>query len=221
MAAQGEHRVTELFEQALSEYTGAPYVVAVDNCSSALLLALLYEGVKGKKIYIPCNTYMSVPCMIKFAGAEVAFYEPWNNGKLKGEYSLGDTKIIDSALRFRFGMFRPGHIQCLSFSGPFKHLKLGKGGAILTDSKEAYEWFKRARNSGRNECSYHDDNFTQLGFNFYMLPEIAAKGLGLMRGMPKHNEDLELPYPDLSKFPIYTTPGFDMAYHVEAFKDSL
>jgi len=23
-------------------------------------------------------------------------------------------------------------------------------------------------------------------------------------GKPKHNEDLELPYPDLSQFPIYT-----------------
>lgn len=219
MAAQGEHRVTELFEQALSEYTGAPYVVAVDNCSSALLLALLYEGVKGKTIKIPERTYMSVPCMIKFAGANVAFYP--TRSKIKGEYLLEGTKVYDSALRFTSGMFRKGYFQCLSFSGPFKHLKLGKGGAILTDNKEAYEWFKRARNSGRNECSYHEDNFTQLGFNFYMLPEIAAKGLGLMRGMPKHNEDLELPYPDLSKFPVYTTPGFDMDYHVEAFNESL
>jgi len=25
-----------------------------------------------------------------------------------------------------------------------------------------------------------------------------------MDGTPKHNEDLELPYPDLSKFKIYT-----------------
>jgi hypothetical protein len=49
-----------------------------------------------------------------------------------------------------------------------------------------------------------------LGWNFYMMPELAARGLLLMKqfyktdGTPKHNEDLEMPYPDLSKFKIYT-----------------
>jgi hypothetical protein len=49
-----------------------------------------------------------------------------------------------------------------------------------------------------------------LGWNFYMMPELAARGLLLMNqfydlnGKPKHNEDLEMPYPDLSKFKIYT-----------------
>jgi hypothetical protein len=44
-----------------------------------------------------------------------------------------------------------------------------------------------------------------------MMPELAARGLLLMgqfyeigTGNKKQNEDLELPYPDLSKFPIYT-----------------
>ena len=100
-------------------------------------------------------------------------------------------------------MYRDGFTQCLSFSGPHKHLKLGKGGMILTDSLEAYKWYKKARFSGRGECSYHDDNFTMLGWNFYMLPEIAAKGIGLMAGIKENNDDLELLYPDLSKFKIY------------------
>jgi hypothetical protein len=48
-----------------------------------------------------------------------------------------------------------------------------------------------------------------LGWNFYMMPELAARGLLLMNQfyngeIPKHNEDLEMPYPDLSKFEIYT-----------------
>jgi hypothetical protein len=42
-----------------------------------------------------------------------------------------------------------------------------------------------------------------------MMPELAARGLLLINqfyyeGNKKHNEDLELPYPDLSKFEIYT-----------------
>jgi hypothetical protein len=86
---------------------------------------------------------------------------------------------------------------------------LSKGGAILTDSLEAYHWFKRARYSGRRECSYHDDYLDMIGWNFYMMPELAARGLLLMNqfynidGSKKHNQDLELPYPDLSKFEIY------------------
>jgi hypothetical protein len=48
-----------------------------------------------------------------------------------------------------------------------------------------------------------------LGWNFYMMPELAARGLLLMNQFynlddsKKQNEDLTLPYPDLSKFPIY------------------
>jgi dTDP-4-amino-4,6-dideoxygalactose transaminase len=86
---------------------------------------------------------------------------------------------------------------------------LSKGGAIITDDYQAMLWFKRARFSGRRECSYHDDNFDMLGWNFYMMPELAARGLLMMTqfynldGTKKHNDDLELPYPDLSKFEIY------------------
>jgi len=48
-----------------------------------------------------------------------------------------------------------------------------------------------------------------LGWNFYMMPELAARGLLLMNqfyntdGSKKVMPDLELPYPDLSKFKIY------------------
>jgi dTDP-4-amino-4,6-dideoxygalactose transaminase len=99
--------------------------------------------------------------------------------------------------------------MCVSFTGPYKHFKLSKGGAILTDNHDAYLWFKRARYSGRRECSYHDDNLDMLGWNFYMMPELATRGMLLMNqfynidGTKKRNEDLELPYPDLSKFKIY------------------
>ena len=99
--------------------------------------------------------------------------------------------------------------MCISFTGPYKHFKLSKGGAILTDSEEANSWFRRARYSGRNERSYHEDNFDMLGWNFYMMPELASRGLLLMNqfynldGSKKQNKDLTLPYPDLSTYKIY------------------
>lgn len=213
--AQGVHKITEDFEKKLSDYTGAPYVITVDNQSNALFLSLYYEKkIKnsiGDSITIPNRTYPSVPCEIIHVGLKVKFYEI-DGEYLKGSYQLLGSNVYDSALSFTSNMYIPNTHMCVSFTGPYKHLKLGKGGAILTDDYEAYKWFKKARFSGREECSYHFDNFDEnsvVGWNFYMMPEIAARGLLLISqfydsdGAPINNDDLELPYPDLSKFKVY------------------
>jgi dTDP-4-amino-4,6-dideoxygalactose transaminase len=207
--AFGVYKVTEEFESELSKYTGAKHVITVDNASNALFLSLMYEKVKATEITIPCRTYPSVPCEIIHAGAKVKF-EKVDGETIKGAYQLKPTNVWDSALRFTHDMYIPGTHMCISFTGPYKHFKLSKGGAILTDSGKAARWFKRARYSGRRECSYHDDNFDMLGWNFYMMPELSARGLLLMNQFyevgtnhPKHNADLEMPYPDLSKFKVY------------------
>lgn len=203
ITAQGAHRITAELEQAISDYTGARFVVAVDNESNALALCLWRENVKGKTIAIPARTYMSVPNEIILAGAKVDFI-PVQGTTLTGAYRLMPTRIWDSALRFSADMYLPGQLMCLSMTGAYKHLKLGKGGAILCDREDDYEFFKRARNSGRGELSYHDDVFTTLGHNFYMMPQVAAQGLLLMGqffnfdGSKKFMPDLTLPYPDLS-----------------------
>ena len=201
--------VTNEFEKQLGNYTGSPYVITVDNQSNALFLSLIYENIKNQEIIIPSRTYPSVPCEIIHAGGKVKF-KPVEGKTLKGAYQLEPTNVWDASLSFTYNMYKPGTYMCISFTGPYKHFKLSKGGAILTDNYDAYLWFKRARYSGRRECSYHDDNLDMLGWNFYMMPELAARGLLLMNqfynidGTPKTNEDLELPYPDLSKFSIYT-----------------
>jgi len=205
--------ITNEFEEKLSQYTGAKYTVTLDNMSNALFLALYYEknitkSITSKYITIPNRTYPSVPCEIIHAGLKVK-WKMVEGKTITGAYELGGSNVWDSALSFTADMYKPGTHMCVSFTGPYKHFKLSKGGAILTDSHEAYLWFKRARYSGRRECSYHDDNLDMLGWNFYMMPELAARGLLLMGqfyetgGKKKHNNDLELPYPDLSKFEIY------------------
>jgi dTDP-4-amino-4,6-dideoxygalactose transaminase len=212
--ANGIYKITEDFESALGKYTGASYVVTVDNMSNALFLALYYEkhiknSIPTNSVKIPCRTYPSVPCEIIHAGLKVEF-ETVKGKTIKGAYNLKGSNVWDSALSFTADMYIPNTHMCISFTGPYKHFKLSKGGAILTDDYQSYLWFKRARYSGRRECSYHDDYFDMLGWNFYMMPELAARGMLLMNqfyntdGSKKHNEDLELPYPDLSKFEIYT-----------------
>jgi len=181
--ANGVYKITDDFEKELGRYTGAPYVVTLDNMSNALFLALYYEknitkSIQSEKISIPNRTYPSVPCEIIHAGLKVDFI-PVEGKTIRGSYQLIGSNVWDSALSFTADMYKPKTHICISFTGPYKHFKLSKGGAILTDNYEAYLWFKRARYSGRRECSYHDDNLDMLGWNF------------------------ELPYPDLSKFEIY------------------
>lgn len=211
--ANGIYKITEDFEKALADYTGAKYAITLDNMSNGLFLALYYEhhvnkSIKTDTITIPSRTYPSVPCEIIHAGLKVG----WNtvDGEtITGAYPLEGSNVWDSALSFTGDMYKKGTHMCVSFTGPYKHFKLSKGGAILTDNLKAYHWFKRARYSGRRECSYHDDNLDMLGWNFYMMPELAARGLLLMNqfynmdGSKKHQEDLTLPYPDLSKFKVY------------------
>ena len=210
--ANGIYKITEDFEKSLSDYTGSPYVVTLDNMSNGLFLSLYYEHkIKDrteKIITIPSRTYPSVPCEIIHTGLKVGF-EPVEGRTIKGAYQLKGSNVWDSALRFTADMYIPNTHMCISFTGPYKHFKLSKGGAILTDDYQSYLWFKRARYSGRRETSYHDDHFDMLGWNFYMMPELAARGMLLMNqfynldGTKKHNLDLELPYPDLSKYEIY------------------
>ena len=213
--ASGIYEVTEKFEKAICDYTGASYAITIDNQSNALFLSLMYEDIRGKEITIPSRTYPSVPCSIIHAGGFVKF-EDVEGRTLKGAYQLKGSRTWDAALRFTHNMYIAGMFMCCSFTGAYKPLKLGKGGVILTDSYEAMLWFKRARYSGRRECSYHDDNFDMIGGNYYLMPEIAARGLVLMgqcydgiTGLPKNIPDVELPYPDLSKFPIYTDRTID------------
>jgi dTDP-4-amino-4,6-dideoxygalactose transaminase len=205
--AQGIYRITEQFEEELCKYTGSRFCITTDNATNALYLCLIYNNVKDKEISIPSHTYPSVPATIILSGGRVKFIP--SEKYLKGAYRLEPTNIWDSALHFTHSMYLKDSFMCCSFTGPLKHLKLGKGGCILTDSQDAYKWFKKARFSGRDECSYHDDNFLQLGINCYLMPEISARGLLLIQqfynfdGTPKTNEDLIIPYPDLSKFSIY------------------
>jgi dTDP-4-amino-4,6-dideoxygalactose transaminase len=202
------HLITAEFEHEIAKYTGAPYCVCVDNQSNALFMALKYVGIEDKEITIPSHTYPSVPCEVIFAGGKVNFED--SPKILKGAYQLKPTKVWDSALKFTGDMYIPDTFMCLSFTGQWKHLRIGKGGAILIDDYTAYLWFKRFRYSGRRECSYHDDNLDMLGKNYYLCHILASIGLQQIQGFynqdgtKKQMNDLELPYPDLSKFKIYT-----------------
>lgn len=190
--------VVSLFEEVVAEYTGAPYAVAVDSCTNALFLCCKYLQVVS--VIIPSETYLSVPQSIIHAGGTVVFDKTMNNWK--GIYELYPYPVFDAAKRFTSGMYIYNAFMCLSFHIK-KILPIGKGGMILTDDEEAVEWFKKARYEGRSEVPYHLDDIDSLGWNMYMTPEQAARGMYLLSVLPKHNEDLTEGYRDLTEFKVF------------------
>lgn len=187
------YQVTKDFEQALCAYTGAPFAVAVNSATAALLLAVQWH--KPKVVGIPRRTYVSVPCAIKLAGSTVA----WRDENWRGVYQLYPLPVWDSARRFTSSMYRPGQFQCVSFSAS-KILGAEQGGAILHDNTQADAWFRLMRFDGRTEgVAATDDTFTVVGHHCLMLPSVAATLHLRLHHLPKHNEDLpRIEYPDLS-----------------------
>lgn len=192
------YKIVKMFEEEVAHYTGASFAVSTDNCTDALLLCCEYLNVK--EVTIPARTYLSVPQSIMHAGGTVSFEDI----KWKGAYQLKPYPIYDAAKRFTSGMYIKDSYMCLSFHIK-KHLKIGKGGMILTNSEEAARWFRKARYEGRGEVLYHQDDIEINGHNAYMTPEQAARGLMLMQNYPFHNEDLpeEPQYRDLREFPLF------------------
>lgn len=197
------YKVVQQFEKEIADYAGSNYAVAVESCSAAIFLCLqllkasVAEGIGD--VSIPKHTYPSVPCSVIHAGGTVV----WRDEDWKGVYQLEPYRIVDGALRFKREMFQKGTLHCLSFHSK-KHLPIGRGGMILADNLDTYEWLKRARFDGRNETTLDKDVFTQLGWNAYMTPEQAIRGLELFNIIKdKDLPDLEQTYPDLSQFPIY------------------
>ena len=77
--------------------------------------------------------------------------------------------------------------------------------SILTDNKEAADWFKKARYEGRSEKYYKEDNISMLGWNMYMTTQEAAQGLCLLQNYPENVSDShELNgYRDLTEFDVF------------------
>lgn len=191
--------VTE-FERRVAEFAGAPHAVAVDTCSAAIFLCLLYR--KPRRVSIPRRTFPGVAGMVVNAGVELRF----NDELWTGEYLLRGSCIIDSACRFRRGMYDSHTDRCLSFQYR-KHVAIGRGGMILTDDQDLANWAKLARFHGKLPVPLPEGGVLFAGWPFHFEPERAARGLMLLDAMQDDQPpDLSFDYPDVSEQPAYRQP---------------
>ena len=96
--------------------------------------------------------------------------------------------------------------ECLAFSSIYysnpHNVKLYCGGTSVDPAdKKAAAWFRKMRNDGRREIPKEKDHVKLLGWNLYMTPEQAARGLSLfywrIKGKPDM-DDLEMTHGDIS-----------------------
>lgn len=158
------------FEKEIADFFGAPYAIAVDSCTHGVELCLRYT--KATTISVPKNTYLSIP----FLAEKLGIQRVWRDEDWQDYYYLTDA-VIDAAVLWKPGSFVRGTFMSLSFQYQ-KHLSLGRGGAILTDNKEAALILKKMSYDGRvPNIAWRDQNIEVVGYHYYMTPETAQLGL--------------------------------------------
>ena len=186
------------FEQALAEFTGAPYAIMTDCCTHAIEMCLRYDKIKSCSF--TAYTYLSIPMTMHKLGIRYSLEEEsWI-----GEYKIHDTRIWDSARRLQRNMYRPDTLQCLSF-GHTKPLHLGHGGAILLDDPEAYATILRQRYDGRDLtiAPWNEQKTFKLGFHYKPSIEDADLGVALLEGLKESNPEPKfVAYPDIRNITI-------------------
>ncbi len=196
--------VVDIFEKKVAAFAGCKYAVTTDCCTNGLFLCLKYiqggnEIDESEPVVIPVRTYVSTAMQIIHAGYEVAFDDiEWT-----GIYRLGQTRIWDGAVRWTMGMYVGNNaLQVVSFQFK-KRIPIGRGGMILTDDFDAYTILKIMGHDGRDlSLPYdHPRHVKMIGYNMYMTPEDAARGIILMDGTSSINEDSgdHMMYPDVKK----------------------
>ena len=186
------------FEQALAEFTGAPYAIMTDCCTHAIELCLRHDRVR--EVVMTPYTYLSIPMTMHKLGIKYYFREE----KWAGEYQFHGTKIWDSARRLEPNMYRPGHKQCLSF-GHDKPLHIGRGGAILLDDAAAYKAIICMRYDGRDLdiTPWQQQTTFRVGYHYRPTPEEAMQGLAMLEELRDHCPPTRtVQYPDLRTITI-------------------
>ena len=194
----GFEKFTE-FEQALSKYTGSPYVVLTDCCTHAVELCLRLQGIGIATI--PYRSYLSIPMTLHKLNID---YQLDTNIEWEYEYRIAPTNIWDSARLLQPGMARAGQMQCLSF-GHTKTLEIGHGGAILTSNKADADKLRRMAYDGRDLSisPWQDQKEFSVGYHYKPSIEDCIKGLEMLAaGELKDKESQKVKYPDLTDIKI-------------------
>jgi hypothetical protein len=149
--------------------------------------------------------------MVEKIGATIAFMDT----KWEKFYQLHPYPVIDGSVHFDKDCYVPETLYCVSFQHK-KRLGLGRGGAILTDNKEAYKTLLKMRYDGRSMPSeWMNDSVAIMGYHYYMTPEEAQRGLEILstNSLKPYKAMSSDDYPNLTKFPIFRKYNTEDVFH--------
>jgi hypothetical protein len=131
----------------------------------------------------------------------------WNDEDWDSYYFLSDTRVVDAAVLWKKDSYISDSLMCLSFQFK-KHLPIGRGGMILTNSYDEYITLKKMSYDGRiPDIPWAEQDVTKMGYHYYMTPESAEHGIQKFHtvkdNIPKHWSCFD--YPDLSKMTVFNS----------------
>ena len=187
------------FEIEIAKFYGAPHAIAVDCCTHAIELCLRHQSIQYYTV--PKRTYISVP----FLANKLSISFDWRDENWQDYYYLGGTNIIDAAVLWKKDSYIPSTFMCVSFQYR-KHLSLGRGGIILTDSEKDAIILKKMSYDGRlPNIPWREQNIDTMGYHYYMTPETAKLGLSKLPEAIKTEPKqwVVTDWPDLTKMEIF------------------
>lgn len=193
-----DFNVVNEFENKIAEFFGAPYAIAVDSCTHGIELCL--RLVNATHISVPRRTYLSIP----FLAEKLNIKRFWQDIDWTDYYYLTDN-VIDAAVLWKKNSYIPNTFMSISFQNQ-KHLKLGRGGIILLDNKEAALKLKKMSYDGRiPNIPWRDQDIDTVGYHYYMTPETAKLGLDKLEAAitTKPRQWVVTDWLDLTKMKIF------------------
>ncbi|MDB3973995.1 DegT/DnrJ/EryC1/StrS family aminotransferase [Alphaproteobacteria bacterium] len=188
------------FENLISGFFGSKYGIATDSCTHAIELCLRYNDIK-KNISFPTNTYIGIPML----GYKLDLDWSWNNEQWSNFYYIKDTNIVDAAVFWKKNSYIDDTFMCVSFQFQ-KHINIGRGGMILTNSEDSYKDLTKMSYDGRErDKPWRDQNISSIGYHYYMTPENAEIGINIFNNKFDMTPKLWTykDYPDLSKMNVF------------------
>lgn len=215
MSRRNAYRVVAEFEEAMAQYAGSRYAVAVDTCTAALFLCFQYRKHQIRQgkfeepphVSLPSRTFLGVPQALIHAGFTRLKFNRGKWWEQAEAYEVRPLNVIDAAITLRRDMFPQtagDQLVCVSFQYR-KPLAIGRGGMIFTDDLDAASWLRLARFFGRHPVPIEKDSGPEfIGWQAYMEPERAARGLTLLMTFPDEGGMMPNPsYPCVDKFKIF------------------
>ena len=184
------------FEQAICDYTGAKYCVAVNSATSGLHIAMLAAGAAKTKALVPVH-FVGQSCDME------------RIAKIAKENNL---IVIEDAAHAIGSEYKGSKVGACIYSDmtvfsfhPVKTITTAEGGAVTTNDEALYKKLLAYRSHGMHHTQDWKYDMIELGFNYRMTDVQAALGISQMKKLTQfkkrrreivdyYNKNLGLPH---------------------------